>query len=133
MKRTINEIIIHCTDTEAGREVDVDEIRRWHKARGFVDVGYHFVIHINGEVEVGRDINEVGAHCQGHNGNSVGICYVGGRKAGKPSDTRTAEQKEAMKRLVMMLKDHYNIGKVSGHNEYSNKACPCFNVKAEQF
>lgn len=132
MIRTINEIIIHCTDTEAGREVSVDEIRRWHKARGFVDIGYHFIIHIDGAVEVGRPIEQVGAHCQGHNGNSIGVCYVGGRKNNRPTDTRTPEQRTAMYNLLRMLQDHFDGCKIVGHRDYnSKKSCPCFDVRTE--
>ena len=75
-RRSINEIIIHCTATPEGRECSVDEIRQWHKARGFTDIGYHYVIHLDGRVENGRDVDIAGAHCTGHNTHSIGVVYV---------------------------------------------------------
>lgn len=132
--REINEIIIHCTATPEGREVSVDEITKWHKARGFKDIGYHYVIHLDGRVENGRNIEAVGAHCEGHNANSIGVVYVGGlAKDGKtPKDTRTAAQKKALKWLVGGLAEHFGA-EVHGHNEYSEKACPCFDVGSESW
>lgn len=58
--------------------MSADEIRKWHKARGFKDIGYHYVIHLDGRVENGRNIEAVGTHCEGHNANSIGVVYVGG-------------------------------------------------------
>lgn len=75
--RKIDDIIIHCTATAEGRDVSVADIRRWHKARGFVDVGYHYVVYLDGSVHEGRPLAQVGAHCRGHNAHSVGVCYVG--------------------------------------------------------
>lgn len=73
--REVQKHIIHCSDSTFG---DVAEIRRWHIARGFNDVGYHFVIRRDGEVEMGRTLETIGAHCKGHNTNSIGTCLVGG-------------------------------------------------------
>lgn len=130
--REINEIIIHCTATPEGREVSANEIQRWHKARGFKDIGYHYVIHLDGRVENGRDIEAVGAHCEGHNANSIGVVYVGGlvKDAKTPKDTRTAKQKAALKWLVGGLVVHFGAS-VHEHNEYSDKACSCFDVGSE--
>lgn len=128
--RKITEIIVHCTATPAGREVGVREIEAWHKARGFKTIGYHFVVKLNGEIETGRDIRMVGAHCSGHNTHSVGICYVGGLDGnGKPCDTRTEAQKLALRNKVMELKKQFPEARVYGHCEFANKACPCFDVK----
>lgn len=76
--RKINEIIIHCSATAEGKDFTVQDITRWHKQRGFKTIGYHYVIYRNGTVATGRDIAEIGAHCKGHNANSIGICYIGG-------------------------------------------------------
>ena len=132
--RLINEIIIHCSDTPEGRDTSLEEIRSWHIARGFSDIGYHYVIHIDGSVGVGRSLDKIGAHCYGHNRNSVGICYIGGRTKDNKSikDTRTLEQIESLKSLVNSLKTCLpTINKVSGHYEYSTKTCPNFDVKKE--
>lgn len=128
--RTINKIIIHCSATPEGREVTVDDIRRWHLQRGFKDIGYHYVIYLDGSVHEGRKIESAGAHCNGQNSNSIGVCYVGGcDKAMKPKDTRTAAQEASLVKLVKSLKARYPGATVHGHNEFSAKACPSFDVQ----
>lgn len=88
--RKIKEIIIHCSATKEGRDYTIADIDRWHRDRGFFCIGYHFVIYRDGSIHVGRSVEEVGAHCRGHNLVSIGICYIGGlSKNGKPKDTRT--------------------------------------------
>ena len=130
--RKIKEIIIHCSTTKEGRNFTVADIDRWHRERGMRCIGYHFVIYRDGSIHVGRAIEEVGAHCKGHNSISIGICYIGGlSKKGKPKDTRTREQKAAMRSLIEQLKEEYPLATIHGHNEFANKACPCFDVKKE--
>lgn len=131
--RPIYEIIIHCTATPEGRECPIGELRRWHRARGFADVGYHFVIHLDGTVSTGRSLAESGAHCAGHNNNSIGVAYVGGLAAdGKtPKDTRTEAQRRALRKLVDDLKAKYPGAGVFPHSDFAAKACPCFDVHAE--
>lgn len=132
--RKINKIIIHCTATKAGQHVTVSDVDRWHKARGFRCIGYHFLIYLDGTIVRGRSIGEAGAHTKGYNVNSVGVCYVGGLDwAGKPADTRTPEQHEALHSLVARLLKCYPEATVHGHREFANKACPCFDVKAEKW
>lgn len=130
--RVINEIIIHCTATPEGREVKVAEIRRWHVQRGFSDIGYHYIIHLDGTVETGRPLEQVGAHCVGHNSASIGVCYVGGVASdGKtPKDTRTAAQNVALAKLVRDLRAKFPKVTIHGHTEFAAKACPSFDVQA---
>lgn len=132
-KRNIKEIIIHCSDTPEGKDFTVADIRAWHKARNFSDIGYHYVIYRDGSVHLGRDINIAGAHCTNHNTISIGICYIGGREAGstRPKDTRTDAQKKALLKLLKDLKKLYPNATIHGHKEFANKACPCFEVKTE--
>lgn len=146
--RQIKEIIIHCSDTPEGRKQTVEDLRAWHKARGFKDIGYHYVILLDGTIAEGRDIEQAGAHCTGHNANSIGICYIGGAiwkdgvdSIGKPikgadgkthlipKDTRTPAQCKALVDLCRELKRKYPAATIHGHNEFANKACPSFNVK----
>lgn len=130
--RLIRQIIIHCTATECGRDYAAAEIAQWHKARGWQDIGYHYVIHLDGSIERGRDEQRVGAHCVGHNVTSIGVAYIGGLQDGKPADTRTAEQKQALKALIDDLLSKYPSATVHGHCEYNRgKACPCFDVSTE--
>lgn len=127
--RKITEIIIHCTATKEGQNFTVDDIRRWHRERGFNDCGYHLVVRLDGSIEIGRPIETVGAHCIGHNSSSIGIAYVGGLdEHGRPKDTRTAAQKVSLSFLVQLLRKAYPESKVYGHYAFSNKACPCFDV-----
>lgn len=132
--RHINEIIIHCTATPEGRHHTVDEIRSWHKAQGWSDIGYHFVVYLDGSVHKGRPIEKVGAHVSGHNTGTVGVVYVGGMTADMKSDkdTRTPAQKEALLKLCKeLIRDYPLLKKVSGHNQYAKKACPSFDVRKD--
>lgn len=131
--RTITEIIVHCSATPEGRPHTVGDIRSWHRQRGFKDVGYHYVIYLDGSIHAGRDESVIGAHCTGHNRNSIGVCYVGGMtkdmKAAK--DTRTEAQKKALLQLLRQLKKKYPRAKIYGHRDFAAKACPSFNAKTE--
>jgi N-acetylmuramoyl-L-alanine amidase len=131
--RTIDKIIIHCTATPEGRPVTVKEVDTWHRARGFAGIGYHYLIGLNGEIWRGRNVELAGAHCEGQNAHSIGVCYAGGLAAdGKTAmDTRTPAQKAALITLVGELKKTYPGAAVHGHREFANKACPCFDAKNE--
>ena len=129
--RKINLIVIHCADTYARMDIGVKEIREWHLKRGFNDVGYHYVIRRDGTVENGRPLEKAGAHAQGYNSRSVGICYAGGKgDDGRPEDNRTPEQKAALHKLVKELLKQFPDAEVCGHRDFPgvNKECPCFSV-----
>jgi N-acetylmuramoyl-L-alanine amidase len=131
--RAIHKIIIHCTATREGDDISVDTIRRWHLNRGWSDIGYHYVIDIKGDIHAGRPIELMGSHTSSENKYSIGIAYVGGVEAdGKtPKDTRTKAQKDSIIRLVKKLKGCYPDVTIHGHNEFSNKACPSYNIQDE--
>ena len=130
--RKINKIIIHCTATPEGRHHSVADVDAWHRERGFSMIGYHHLVGINGEIWKGRPLNISGAHTTGYNNNSIGVCYVGGLDANmKPKDTRTAEQKESLRKLIEELLKKYPDATVHGHNEFAAKACPGFDVGKE--
>ena len=128
--RTIDKIIVHCSATAEGADFTVADIDRWHRARGFDGVGYHFVIDLRGVVHRGRPLEKIGAHCKGQNARSIGICYIGGCAAdGKtPKDTRTPEQREALRSLVAELQAQFPGASIHGHYEFANKACPSFKI-----
>lgn len=136
-KRPINRIILHCTATKEGRTHTVQEIRSWHttkppKGNGWKDIGYHFVIGLDGSIEQGRPLDEIGAHTAGYNKDSIGIAYVGGVDSmGKPKDTRTNAQRRALFSLVEALREIYPHATIHGHNEFARKACPSFDVRKE--
>lgn len=127
-------IILHCSATREGQDVKASKIKKWHLNRGFSDIGYHYIVDLDGTIEKGRDESLVGAHCSGKNATSIGICYVGGCDQNlNPKDTRTDAQKKAMKTLVHQLMEKYNIplNNVYGHYQFcSYKECP--SVKIEQ-
>ncbi len=130
--RKINKIILHCSATKEGQVFTVKDIDRWHKQRGWDSVGYHYVILLNGTIQSGRPESVIGAHTVGYNANSIGVCYIGGLDMnGDPKDTRTSQQKKALESLISDLLKKYPDSTVHGHNEFANKACPCFNVKKE--
>lgn len=133
-KRTIKEIIVHCTATPEGRIETVESVRNMHKARGFSDIGYHYLIGLNGERWEGRNVNLIGAHCEGHNSNSIGVCYVGGvDKKMQAKDTRTEKQKDALVALLKDLRKLYPKAKIYGHRDFDKKgkACPSFDATKE--
>ena len=131
--REIKKIIVHCADTPEGRDVRTAEIKRWHtEERGWSDIGYHWVVELDGSIHAGRPEEVSGAHCKGHNSDSIGICYVGGSdSSGNPKDTRTQEQKEALASLISDLLDRHTEAEVFGHRDFSEKACPSFDAKTE--
>ena len=132
-KRTIKELIVHCSATPEGKDYSVDTIRQWHLQRGFSDIGYHYVIYRDGSIHMGRDESIIGAHCTGHNANSIGVCYIGGCASdGKtPKDTRTAQQKQSLVKLLKELKTKYPQASIHGHRDFSSKACPSFDATKE--
>jgi len=146
MKRKINLIVIHCSATPVDHDYTPDQMTRDHMARGFNSAGYHFYVRKSGYVVHLRPLETIGAHVEGFNANSVGICYEGGMTTdGKPADTRTVQQKESLLRLVNEFRGYYPGIKVLGHRDLSpdkdgdgvvepnewTKSCPCFDAKKE--
>lgn len=132
--RKINKIILHCSATREGQDISVDTIRKWHvDGRGWSDIGYHYIVSIDGQIEEGRPIDRSGAHTKGLNSNSIGCCYIGGVESDgrTPKDTRNAEQLIAIANLLDALMKMYPDATLHGHNEFSNKACPSFDVQKE--
>lgn len=134
----VTEIILHCADTRpewmAGRPTSekVAEIRRWHvQERGWRDIGYHWVIDRDRTVAIGRRETEIGAHVEGHNRGTLGVCLVGGYGASADDTFErnfTVAQAVAVTRLIGEIKGRATIRKVLGHNDYAAKACPGFRV-----
>lgn len=132
--RRIDYIVVHCSATKEGKNYRAADIDRWHKERGYKKIGYHYVIDLEGKVEKGREESEIGAHVQGYNSNSIGICYIGGLdKEGKSKDTRTSEQKRSILKLLGELTLKYQYAQIKGHKDFKgvNKGCPCFDAKNE--
>ena len=131
--REINKVVVHCSATKQSMDIGAEDIRGWHKGKGWDDIGYHYVIRRNGKVEKGRDVSIAGAHAKGHNFNSIGICLVGGiDDNGKADDNYTLKQYNALIQLISFLKITFPIDDVLGHRDLPsvNKSCPCFDVRA---
>jgi len=133
-RKATNNIVLHCAATRPSQNVGVADIRKWHKERGWSDIGYHFVIRRDGRVERGRAEDEVGAHVAGRNIDSIGICMAGGLNelTWKPENNFTIPQWAALEKLVRSLTIKYPRAKVLGHRDFPGvqKACPCFNARA---
>ena len=131
--RRINLLIVHCSATAEHKSFTVADIDRWHRQRGFDCIGYHYVIYLDGSIHTGRPIEKIGAHCKGHNADSIGICYIGGLAAdGKtPKDTRTAAQKSSLLALLRQLRAQFPNAAIHSHKDYAAKACPSFDATKE--
>lgn len=133
--REINDFIVHCSATYADQDVGAEEIRRVHvQENGWQDIGYHYVIRRNGEIEEGRPLEKMGAHCRNHNAHSIGICLVGGLSRDSEGKTISIanfepEQYNSLYRLLTRLHIEYPKAGLHGHCDYANKACPCFEVR----
>lgn len=130
---SVSYIVVHCSATPLGMDCGAKEIDAWHKGQGWSCIGYHYVVRLDGTVECGRPIYQVGAHVSGYNHCSVGVCYIGGiGRDGKPADTRTASQKTALLRVLRELRVRYPNAVIVGHNFLNpKKACPCFDARLE--
>ena len=129
-RKETKHVIVHCAATKPSMDVGVREIRQWHKERGFLDIGYHFVIRRNGTIEDGRDVNQVGAHTVGQNETSVGVCLVGGVDDKlQPQANFTPQQMATLRKLLGDLKVLFPQALVKGHRDFAAKACPSFDVK----
>ena len=139
--RPINEIILHITANGNGLTGEAlrNSIKAGHLARGFSDIGYHWIVDKDGNVIKGRDENIIGSHVAGHNTGSLGIAYDSRGSDNTPyavyGHYMTETQKEAFERLVKEKMSEFNIGieNVHGHNFYDKgKACPCFNAEQDR-
>jgi N-acetylmuramoyl-L-alanine amidase len=148
MKRKVDLIVIHCSASKESVDYTFEQVKKDHRARGFHDCGYHRFISKDGTIHKGREFFVAGAHVQGHNSRSIGICYEGGLdKNGKAKDTRTEEQKEALIKCITEAVE-YSEGDVKwicGHRDLSKdldgdgvvepqewvKVCPSFEASTE--
>jgi len=136
--------VVHCSATKPSQDIGADEIDKWHRARGWKGgIGYHYVIRRNALIELGRPIDDIGAHALGVNKTSVGICLVGGiDDAGEPDDNFEPKQKRSLQFIINLLGMIYPGIEFVGHRDLSPdidgdgvieewewlKSCPCFDV-----
>ena len=131
--RKISMIVLHCSGVKPNVHQDISVIDVYHRKKGWNGVGYHFYVRRDGTVEVGRRLEEVGAHVVGHNRYSIGICYEGGLdSAGEAADTRTPEQVRALRELVERMHAYFPTAVIVGHHDLNpGKPCPCFDAVKE--
>lgn len=144
MRRRTDYIVVHCSATRPGSDIGSDEIGQWHRARGFERIGYHAVIRRSGQVEFGRYMDAEGAHVQGQNYRSVGVCMVGGLgENSKAENNFTPAQFDSLHDVVRLLLKAYPNAEVLGHRDLSPdldgdgiverhewvKDCPSFDVR----
>ena len=107
-RETTDTIVIHCTQTPPGMDVDVDKVTQWHKDRGFDTIGYHYLIKRDGTLQEGRQQDEVGAHAVAVNGTSIGVALVGGGTSSMGWEDNFAPiQLETLKTILLKLKSEY--------------------------
>lgn len=129
---SVDYIVVHCSATKPSVKVDAAMINRWHREKGWLKIGYHFVIGRDGKVETGRELHEVGAHVAGFNHVSIGICLAGGvGEDGKAENNFTPDQFAALRRVLTYLKGQHPKAVIQGHRDFPKvaKDCPSFNVK----
>jgi N-acetylmuramoyl-L-alanine amidase len=133
----IKKLIVHCAATPNGKHFSAEQIDQWHADRGFKrnpadiggheptlrHIGYHYVVYVNGGLRNGRQELEIGAHCQGHNSDSVGICLIG-------TDKFTPAQFLTLRKFIESFRRRYPGATLHGHREFSAKACPGFDLRA---
>lgn len=145
MKPSVNFIAIHCSATPSTQDIGAVEIDKMHRLRGFLRIGYHYVIRRDGTIEKGREDDQAGAHTQGYNSVAIGICMVGGVERMEDVkrnsngavtsllayDNFTETQKQSLRDLLKELKVKYPKAVIQGHRDFPKvaKDCPSFSVK----
>lgn len=132
MSRPINKLIVHCSYTPPSMDIGADTIRGWHvDENDWRDIGYHYVIRRDGEIERGRNEAVAGAHTYGQNMDSLGVCLVGGKAEDdeRPECNFTAAQFAALAGLIREIRSRWSAIKVTGHNDWASRACPTFNAR----
>jgi len=141
----INYIVWHCSATESNKDIGFKEIDKMHRDKGWNGCGYHFIIRLDGTIEIGRNLDRQGAHVGGvgHNHDSWGICIVGGLLNGEPTNTMTDSQSFSLEKITRGLLLRAPDAEVLGHRDLSPdldgdgivekhewlKQCPCFDSR----
>jgi len=123
--REVDRVFIHCSASDNPKHDNIKTIKEWHLARGFKDIGYHYFIHKNGSLSIGRDVEITPAAQAGHNTGTIAICLHG-----LEAENFTDAQFGTLRMLCENINDEYR-GNVTfhGHCEVSPKPCPVFDYK----
>lgn len=129
-RESTDAIFVHCSATKPSMNWGVREVRQSHKERGFLDVGYHFIIKRDGTVEAGREESAIGSHAKGYNHNSIGVCLIGGVDDRMKMEANfTPAQMAALRSLLVELLAKYPGSVLRAHHDVAPKACPSFDLK----
>jgi N-acetylmuramoyl-L-alanine amidase len=139
---------VHCSATKPSQDFGAVDVDRMHRQRGFLCIGYHFIIDRNGVIHAGRPMDARGAHCKngGRNDTHISVCLIGGvserpkeHVPGSPWNGSDAEsnftpaQGESLGALLAFLKETYGFTDeaIEGHRDVPGvrKACPSFNIE----
>lgn len=130
--RQIESIVVHCSATSGGKPFRAVDIDKWHRQKGWDGIGYHYVIPLDGSIEPGRELEKAGAHVEGHNAKTIGICLIGGIGGdGKPANTFNDRQMDALELVLRGLRGRWPAANILGHRDFPKvaKACPSFDVR----
>jgi N-acetylmuramoyl-L-alanine amidase len=132
MARKINWVIVHQSASSNPAHHNLETIEKWHKARGFAEIGYHFLVHPDGTIIKGRDENKIGAHCKNHNKDSLGICLLGLFDIADPEKQPSEAQLNSLEILLIDLLSRYDLnrGDILGHRDLAPTLCPGFDLDA---
>ncbi len=139
MARTIDSIVIHCSDSPDEYSFKASDIERWHMERAakepwdsFKDVngkmgyiGYHYVISREGEIQEGRPVEIKGCHTSGFNNESIGVCWIGKK-------LMTVKQRESLVQCLAELCVAHGLATIDiyEHCQFNRKkTCPNFGSK----
>ena len=126
-KRPVTRVFIHCTASSRPEHDNVETVRMWHKDRGWADIGYHFMIHSNGGISAGRDIEKTPAAQKGHNTGTIAITLHGGQYG---VDDFSLAQRKALVKFCDAIDDAYGSDiTFHGHEEVANRACPVLDYR----
>jgi N-acetyl-anhydromuramyl-L-alanine amidase AmpD len=124
-ERLIKKVFIHCSASDNPKHDYINVIRQWHIERKFSDIGYHYFIHKNGKLSLGRNIEKTPAAQTGYNINTIAICLHGLKR-----ENFTQAQFETLKKLCKKIKIAINSVTFHGHCEVAAKTCPVFDYKS---
>lgn len=142
--RTILRIFVHCT--AGSQRQTLADLQAEFRRKGWKNPGYHYVIFPEGRIVQLLDESRVANGVKGYNQTAIHVAYVGGIDAqGRTIDNRTAAQKEALLRVLRMLRRRYPTAVILGHRDISPdrngngrvdpweriKECPCFDARSE--
>ena len=134
INRPIDYVVVHCSETKATDDLRACDLNDMALRRGYSGIQYHIVVGRDGKVEMGRDFSKWGIACSSPNMDyiSIALCYVGGKDdEGNMADTRTPEQKVALRAVLTTLKSIWPNAAITGHSNHDSVECPGFDAKSE--